>query len=245
MLLALLLAAGVATAPPSDPRSAGGGASGALARWRGQAAGLAITRRSSEARPEIRPARLAQGPRARETASGESEDLVRRLVAETALAQLSRIDPAWEEPQRDCAGLVRFAFRSAFKRLDPERAAQGPFHDASGRPSQFADAATLLRTSFAPLGRGEAARAALRSGDLVAFAREDEGGAPVYHLMLVVRADDPAHGKTLVVYHPGEKGAGVRAGALDDLARDAPGGWRPIPENPLFLGFYRLKEWSP
>ena len=37
----------------------------------------------------------------------------------------------------------------------------------------------------------------------------------------------------------------VRAGALDELARDAPPGWRPVPENPLFLGFYRLKEWTP
>lgn len=174
-----------------------------------------------------------------------SELLVRRLVAETALAQLARIDPGWEEAQRDCAGLVRFAFRSAFRRLDPARAAQGPFRDASGRPAHFADAATLLRTSFAPMGRDDAARSALRSGDLLAFAREDECSAPVYHLMLVVRADDPAQGKILVVYHPGEKGAAVRAGTLADLARDAPAGWRPVPENPLFLGFFRLKEWSP
>ena len=174
-----------------------------------------------------------------------SERLVRRVVAETAVAQLAAIDPAWTEAQRDCAGLVRFAYRTAFKRLDPARAAQGPFRDAAGRAAHFADAATLLRESFVPIGRGEAARASLASGDLVAFAREDDGGAPVHHLMIVVRPEDPAHAKTLVVYHPGEKGAPVRAGALDDLARDAPAGWRPVPENPLFLGFYRLKEWSP
>lgn len=174
-----------------------------------------------------------------------NELLVRRVVAETAVAQLEAIDPAWDERQRDCAGLVRFAYRTAFKRLAPARAAGGPFRDAAGRSTHFADAATLLRETFVRIGRDEAARASLRSGDLVAFAREDEGGAPVYHLMLVVRADDPAHGKVLVVYHPGEKGAAVRAGALDDLAHDAPAGWRPVPENPLFLGFYRLKEWSP
>ncbi len=174
-----------------------------------------------------------------------SELLVRQVVAETALAQLSRIDPAWEEAQRDCAGLVRFAYRTAFKRLDPARAVAGPFQDVAGRPAHFADAATLLRGSFALIGRGDAAGAALRSGDLVAFAREAEGGEPVYHLMLVVRAEDRAHGETLVVYHPGEKGAAVRAGSLEDLARAAPHGWRPIPDNPLFLGFYRLKEWSP
>ncbi len=177
--------------------------------------------------------------------AGPSEALVRRMVAETALAQVAALDPAWDERQRDCAGLVRFAYRTAFRRLDPARAAAGPFRDVAGNPAHFADAATLLRTSFVLLGRDGAAREALRSGDLVAFGRADETGAPVHHLMLVARPDDPAHGNVLVVYHPGDKGAAVRAGSLDELARDAPRGWRPVPENPLFLGFYRLKEWSP
>jgi uncharacterized protein YfaT (DUF1175 family) len=172
------------------------------------------------------------------------EPLLRRLVAETAVAQAKRPDPGWEEAQRDCAGLVRFAYRRAFSRLAPARVADGLFLDAGGRPAQFADAGTLLRGSFSLLGRGEAARRELRSGDLAAFAREDDAG-PVFHLMLLVVPDDPAHAPTLVVYHPGERGAAVRLGRLDDLARDAPGGWRPVPENPLFLGFYRFKEWIP
>jgi uncharacterized protein YfaT (DUF1175 family) len=179
------------------------------------------------------------------SAGPPSEALVRRLVAETALAQVARLDPAWPEAQRDCAGLVRFAYRTALRRLDPARASLGPFRDAAGKAAHFADAATLLAGTFAPMGRDEAARRRLRSGDLLAFAREDEGGAPVHHLMLVVRPDDPAHRPALVVYHPGEKGAAVRLGALDDLLREAPRGWRPVPENPLFLGFYRLQEWTP
>jgi uncharacterized protein YfaT (DUF1175 family) len=178
-------------------------------------------------------------------ATPPSEALVRRVVAETALAQLARPDPAWAEPQRDCAGLVRFAYRTAFKRLAPARAASGPFRDSAGNAAHFADAATLLAGSFVFIGRDDAARSALRSGDLVAFAREDEDGAPVHHLMLVVRPEDPAAGKALVVYHPGEKGAAVRSGLLEDLVRDAPRGWRPVSENPLFLGFYRLKDWIP
>jgi uncharacterized protein YfaT (DUF1175 family) len=171
-----------------------------------------------------------------------AEPLVRRLVAETAVAQVRRMDPAWEERQRDCAGLVRFAYRRAFARLAPEKVAAGLFRDADGKPAQFADAATLVRTTFTLLGRDEVARRAVRSGDLAAFAREEDG-LPVYHLMLLVVPDDPAHAPALVVYHPGEKGAAVRMGRLDDLARDAPAGWRPVPENPLFLGFYRFKEW--
>jgi uncharacterized protein YfaT (DUF1175 family) len=178
-------------------------------------------------------------------ATPPSEALVRRIVAETAVAQLARLDPAWPEAQRDCAGLVRFAYRTAWRRLDPARAAAGPFRDAAGGAAHFADAATLLSGSFVLIGRDEAARGRLRSGDLVAFAREDEDGAPVHHLMLVVRPDDPARARTLVVYHPGERGAAVRSGFLDDLLRDAPPGWRPVPENPLFLGFYRLKDFPP
>ncbi|MGC4000356.1 MAG: DUF1175 family protein [Anaeromyxobacter sp.] len=140
--------------------------------------------------------------------------------------------------------MVRFAYRTAFARFAPARVARGLFLDAAGRPAHFADAATLLRGSFAPLGRDAAARAALRSGDLVAFGREDASG-PVFHLMLAVVPDDPGHGQALVVYHPGEPGAAVRVGRLEALASDAPGGWRPTAENPLFLGFYRFKEWTP
>lgn len=173
-----------------------------------------------------------------------SEDLLRKAIAEIAAAQVEAMDPAWEEAQRDCAGLVRFAYRSAFAKLAPERVAAGLFRDAAGAPAHFADASTLLRRSFGRIGRGPEARAALRAGDLAAFAREEDD-APVLHLMLVLRGPDPAHGRAQVVYHPGEKGAGVRAGPLDALARDAPGGWRPVPENPLFLGFYRWKEWLP
>lgn len=178
------------------------------------------------------------------TPASGAEALARRMVAEAAFAQVARLDPAWPEAQRDCAGLVRFAYRSAFRRLDPARVDQGLWRDRGG-PAHFADAATLLRESFAPIGRGREARAALASGDLVAFAREDESGAPLLHLMIVVRPEDPAHGEMLVVYHPGEAGAGVRAGPLDDLERNAPAGWRPVPENPLFLGFFRFKEWTP
>lgn len=177
--------------------------------------------------------------------AGPSEALVRRVVAETAVAQLAGPDPAWPEPQRDCAGLVRFAYRTAFKRLDPARAAAGPFRDGSGRATHFADAASLLAGSFGLLGRDEAALQQVRSGDLLAFARTEEDGAPVHHLMLVVRPDDPARGPALVVYHPGEPGAAVRSGRLTDLVREAPHGWRPVPGNPLFLGVFRLKDWIP
>ncbi|MBF5046076.1 DUF1175 family protein [Aggregicoccus sp. 17bor-14] len=167
---------------------------------------------------------------------------LRDELARVALAQVRAQDPAWQPSQRDCAGLVRFAFRTAYRRAAPTRLAQPLWRDAAGAPSDFADAETLLSRSFAPLGRGEAAREGLRSGDLVAFRMERDAG-PVFHLMLVVRPEDRAHAPARVVYHPGERGAAVRTGRLDALATEAPREWRPVPENPAFVGFFRLKEW--
>lgn len=176
--------------------------------------------------------------------AGEPSDaLLRELVARTALAQVERPDPAWHPQQRDCAGLVRFSYRAAFRRLRPARLQRPLWSDAQGRPMDFADAETLLSASFAPLGRDEAARALLQSGDLLAFRQVGAAGEPVYHLMLVVRTADPAHAEPRVVYHPGSKDAAVRVGVLRELVRDAPLEWRPVPENGAFLGFFRFKEW--
>ncbi|MGZ3458392.1 MAG: DUF1175 family protein, partial [Archangium sp.] len=51
------------------------------------------------------------------------ETLLRREVAHVALAQVHRMDPAWNPEQRDCAGLVRFVYRGAYRRFHPERLA--------------------------------------------------------------------------------------------------------------------------
>jgi uncharacterized protein YfaT (DUF1175 family) len=168
--------------------------------------------------------------------------LLRRELAHVALAQVRQEDPSWHPEQRDCAGLVRFAYRAAYRRFRPERLASPLWRDDKGAPSDFADAETLLTHSFVLLGRDEATRESLRTGDLVAFRQERDAG-PVFHLMLVVRPEDKAHAPTRVVYHPGEKGAAVRTGVLESLASEAPIEWRPVPRNTAFLGFFRFKEW--
>ncbi len=168
--------------------------------------------------------------------------LLRREVGQVALAQIDKFDPLWHPDQRDCAGLVRFAYRSAYKRFFPERLERPLWLDVQGRPAEFADAETLLTRSFVPLGRDEATAEMLRTGDLVAFRQEHDSG-PVFHLMLVVRPEDKAHAPARVVYHPGEKGAAIRTGVLLRLATEAPLEWRPVPQNTAFLGFFRFKEW--
>lgn len=168
--------------------------------------------------------------------------LLRQVAVDVALAQVKKQDPQWTVEQRDCAGLVRFAYRQAYKRLEPARLKKPLFESATG-PSDFADAETLLGFSFVSLGRDDAARQQLRSGDLVAFRQPRDSG-DVFHLMILVTAADKAHLEPYVVYHPGEPGAEVRVGRLSELTREAPGEWRPVPNNPSFLGFFRFKEWQ-
>ncbi|NMO20023.1 DUF1175 family protein [Pyxidicoccus fallax] len=170
--------------------------------------------------------------------------LLRRHVARVVLAQVRKQDAAWHPDQRDCAGLIRFAFRTAYKNVAPERLSTPLWKDARGRPADFADAETLLMHSFRPLGRDDATRESLRTGDVLAFRQEHDSGT-VFHLMLVVRPEDRAHAPARVVYHPGEKGAAVRTGLLNNLATEAPLEWRPVPNNAGFLGFFRFKEWMP
>ncbi|NOK22365.1 DUF1175 family protein [Corallococcus carmarthensis] len=168
--------------------------------------------------------------------------LLRREVAQVALAQVKAPDAAWQPAQRDCAGLIRYAYRTAYRRVAAERLASPLWQDARGGPSDFADAESLISRSFVPLGRGADAREQLRTGDVVAFRQEHDAG-PVFHLMLVVQPEDRAHAPARVVYHPGEAGARVRTGILDSLATEAPLEWRPVPANAAFLGFFRFKEW--
>ncbi|MCU0701445.1 MAG: DUF1175 domain-containing protein [Myxococcaceae bacterium] len=167
-------------------------------------------------------------------------ELLRQAMAEVAIAQVKRIDEKWQPEQRDCAGLVRFSLRQAYRRVDPSRL-ERPLFTARTGPTDFADAETLLGFSFVGLTKDVSA-ATVRTGDVLAFRQPRESG-DVFHLMLVVAPADRAHGEVHVVYHPGEKDAPVRAGRLSELTRDAPGEWRPVPQNPSFLGVFRFKEW--
>lgn len=185
---------------------------------------------------------LASAPMA---VAGPGDDALRSIVAEVASAQITKPDPAWEPAQRDCAGLVRFAYRSAFKRLRPARLQRPLFVDLVGRAVDFADAETLVQGgSFVSLGRGADARRRLRTGDLLAFRQDRGDDDVVWHLMVAVV---PPSGDASVIYHPGlpapgERDPGVRHGSLRSLNVDAPLAWRPDLDNPGFLGFFRFAE---
>jgi len=189
---------------------------------------------------------------------------LRESVSRLALLQARKISPNWEKKQRDCSGLVRFAFREA---LEPRTRRQGEQHGIPGAlhlpalsPASrklfphypeiwqigytregtpffgsFADAETLLGFNFRRKGRD---LGLARNADLLVFRKPYESDQP-YHLMIFVE-DRP---DALAVYHNGAAGAEaqVRVVRVSDLMESPDPVWLPTMNNPHFLGVY---EWN-
>lgn len=175
--------------------------------------------------------------------------------------QLETPSPLWEPSQRDCAGLLRFAFREALAPHTAEWRARVGFREgAPGQdpspafatawrqgfptpegPRPFARGALLRQLSCVPLGRDTILA---RPGDLLFFAR---GGARAQpdHAMAFVRSD--VDGAPMLLYHTGPEGSGprmpgeIRRVRLDDLMHHPDPDFRPAPENPAFLGLFRWR----
>lgn len=172
--------------------------------------------------------------------------------------QVEAPSPAWEPAQRDCAGLLRFAFHEAWgphteawrTRVGftappvtgtPDVASGGPWRRAFPTPEgwqPFAKGAFLRTYSCELVGRDPGLA---RPGDLIFFARGGAHSQPD-HAMAFVRPD--VDGGPMLVYDTGPEGtqAGeVRRVRLDDLQHHPDPDFRPLQQNPAFLGVYRWK----
>lgn len=190
-----------------------------------------------------------------------SEDDRRAFVesfVEVALRQATEVEPSFEPAQRDCAGLVRYAYREALKRHDAAFALRHPglrrlpevraFHypavpllgtrlfrvkgGATLRPEDFDEAPGAIALAEGSARRIEGPAA---PGDLLLF--RGESGA---HLMIVARGGDEGR----VVYHTGphDQGPGeVRRVSMASLLAHPDPAWRPVAANPSFAGIYRFK----
>jgi uncharacterized protein YfaT (DUF1175 family) len=193
-----------------------------------------------------------------------SEDDRRAFVTAfvtVALAQAPTPEPTFDPAQRDCAGLVRYAYREALKRHDAAFASRHPglprlpdvraFHYPGVpllgtrlfriRPGPFATASVQADFAEAPeaarLAEGSARRVPcppLR-GDLLFFR-----SAKASHLMIVATSGaDP-----MLVYHTGPYDSGpgeVRRVSLSALNAHPDPAWRPREGNEAFAGCYRFK----
>jgi uncharacterized protein len=218
-------------------------------------------------------------PDAAELRSSDDRDSFRRWFAYIAEMQFYRLSGAWNEDQRDCAGLVRFAWREALRGHDriwfqsmssggegyeaiaPDvkaydlkrsplgeklfRADFGSFRQsdlADGKFSEFADARTLKNHNATFISRD---RLQARRGDLLFFHQPWVQKFP-YHVMIFIgdARHDGEGAADWVVYHtgssPNDKGE-VKKVRLAVLDHHPDRRWRPVANNPNFLGFYRLK----
>jgi uncharacterized protein YfaT (DUF1175 family) len=187
----------------------------------------------------------------------------------TLIAEYQAIRPKSELPAEitDCASLLRFSYREALKRHNESwlqstgiefaaspgeirawhypdtplgaalfRVKPGSFEpsDASnGTFAQFADAKTLMELNAHPISRD--VRDAL-PGDLLFFRQF--GQSSPWHSMIVAEAGPQAR----VVYHtgPDHGSAGeLRRVLLSELLDFPQPQWRPVAQNPNFLGVYR------
>lgn len=169
------------------------------------------------------------------------------------------------EEIQDCAALLRYSYREALKAHDADWAATqhvgdvafesvrqwrfpetmlgtglfrvrpGPLLEGdenNGAFAQFADAHALMLWNTYRVGRS---LKAAKPGDLI-FFRQLEQTSP-YHSMVITGSD-----AAWVVYHTGpigkQKGE-MRRMTLADLLQHPDLRWRPVAENPNFLGVFR------
>lgn len=193
----------------------------------------------------------------------EDEAALRQAVTHVALLQAQKLSPMWEPNQRDCAGLIRFAYRTALEVRDTARIAklgipaklnleplswqarqlfpdfpkmwQTGFADNTPRFGYFADAQTLIGYNFRLKSRQ---LAAARNGDLLVYQKPLDSDEP-YHLMMFATGRP----ENLAVYHNGVHGdeAQVRVVRISELLESPDPVWIPTAQNPYFLGVY---EWN-
>ncbi len=170
--------------------------------------------------------------------SGESErERFREAFTDVAVAQARALDDRWDVAQRDCAGLVRFAFRQALRAVGRLPAGGAVFPAGDGTLAPAATAQGLRDHAAAQISRS---LADARPGDLL-FFRQPEARTMPDHVMVVLG--------DAVVYHTGpmarpdgSAGPGeVRHVRLSDLSRHPDDRWHPRSDNPSFLGVYRWR----
>jgi uncharacterized protein len=165
----------------------------------------------------------------------------------------------------DCAALVRFAMREALRPHTPEwvRTVALPFAplfpDVRSAPrggedglplfqigraerpryAEFADAKTIVSRNTVALGR-DVTRAL--PGDLLYF-RQPGQQQPDHLMVMIGRSSFEPEGTDWVVYHTGPSAldAGeVRKVPIATLRQHPSPRWRPVRENPSFVGLFRL-----
>jgi len=190
------------------------------------------------------------------------------LLAESTSFQEEKNRPA---EIRDCAALIRFAYREALrthdaawanqwhltrppkiqsvKKYDYPHTAVGaglfrtkagaftPDDVANGTFAQFADADSLRLYNTHFVSRQ---LSAARPGDLLFFRQQ--GHRMPFHTMIFLGSSYFTDGSDWLIYHTGpskDRPGEIRRVTVTELQSHPEFCWRPVPQNPAFLGLYR------
>lgn len=199
----------------------------------------------------------------------EDRSAFRRWFTFLAETQFFQPGPARPAEIVDCAALIRYAYREALRAHDSGWATgarlplvpgiatpakyQYPFTPlaaalfrvtpgrfqysdlTSGAFAQFADAKTLYLRNTHFVSR-DLARA--QPGDLL-FYRQDTTGMPFHSMIYLGDSQIEKSAARYLVYHTGPEANEIRRPTVDELLHFPEPEWRPLPDNPRFLGVYR------
>jgi uncharacterized protein YfaT (DUF1175 family) len=184
----------------------------------------------------------------------------------TWLAEAQYFEPAATRPAeiKDCAALIRYAYREALSGGDPGRGPslgsigkyqypytplgaslfrvrQGTFEPSDlddGTFAQFADARTLWRLNTHLVSR---VLSAAMPGDLLFF--KQESGDERFHSMIYLGESQIQNDSgRYILYHTGPDGddpGEMRRPTVEELMAFPRPEWRPLATNPRFLGVFR------
>lgn len=246
-------------------------------RGNNQPPGIFVPRQDpdSEMPPEVKAYKEKMEPRIKDSGNQDysflsppDERAFRKSLTRLALLQAKKISHQWSEKERDCSGLVRFAYGEAMKPRTVQQIEKGGIpksvclpalseqsrkifpdypliwlvgftKNGDPRYGAFANAETLLSFNFRKKGKDVSEAI---DGDLLVFQKPFEIDDP-YHLMIFVQ-NRP---QDLVVYHNGAQGkeAEVRVVRMSDLMASSDPVWIPDKQNPHFLGVYEWKRINP
>jgi uncharacterized protein YfaT (DUF1175 family) len=167
----------------------------------------------------------------------EDQSFYKMNFIRVALEQSSTPSPNWEPQQRDCAGFVRFVYRSAVK-------AGGPLWTSwqGDERVSYANAELLVSRNFSKIS--SVPEDSMKTGDILVFHRAGQKKEDQWHLMMVMESPWEQN-KWLVTYHNGarDETGGVKKLWMSDLLEASQSEWKPTKDNKNFVGVYRWNAW--
>lgn len=167
----------------------------------------------------------------------EDQSFYKMNLIRVALEQSEKPSPNWEPQQRDCAGFVRFVYKSAVK-------PNGPLWNSwdGGERVPYASAELLVAKNFSKISSVPAD--SMKTGDILVFRRDGQKKEDQWHLMMVMESPWEQN-KWLVTYHNGarDETGGVKKLWMNDLMNTEQSDWKPTQDNKNFVGVYRWNAW--